>query len=269
MNYTDVDFTTIKFKKPVKYANGHYIALNEGLIIETPKLKICYSCNRISQPGTNRKNGQYNYSVSIPEDLEFATFIEKFEEVCIAHLKLIKNVIMQLSTSQQQQPQQINFTFNSALIASDDADPAFKFKLRVITDKDGSIMTLMTLNTGAKADITHLKLDNNTVQYIECSGISITNDGQVYPIWIAHQIVIIPFSKIYKKKMLIDILREKDPDDYPIINEPIIQKKNVIVQSVNPVVSNVPINKLALDPNMLQNMKSKLKSNIAPLQFQA
>ena len=200
---------------------------------------------------------------------DFAKFIEQFEEVCIQHLKQIKHTII-LSSSPS-----TNFTFNSATSASDDVDPVFKIKL--ITDKDGNIMTLLNLHNGVPADISYLKIDNSVVQYIECSGISITNEGQVYPIWIAHQIVIIPFSKIYKKKLLLDVLHEMHPESYVIIpKENIITPKNIIpenrVRAIKDTNANATGNaiskgiKLTIDPNMLQKMRSKLKPSItAPM----
>jgi hypothetical protein len=279
-NYAELDFNRIKFKKPVKYSNGYYIGItdiiNEGIIIESPKLKICYSCNTRALSGTNNRktssNNYYNYSVTVPED--FANFLSQFEDVCITHLKKIKHMLILNSTNSPP-----NFVFNSAVIPNEESDPIFKIKL--ITDKDGNIITMISMNNGTPGDIAYLKTDNSVVQYIECSGISITNEGQVYPIWIAHQIVIIPYSKIYKKKMLLDVLREKHPDLYsctpaptriagigtgmsPGIGTGITYEnpmRRIKQDTEDNKIMNIPPRNafISLDPNMLQNMKSKLK----------
>lgn len=258
MNYQDLDLTMIKFKKPIKFNNGYYIAIHdasaEGIIIQTPIMRICYGCNT-RNPGviTNTFKKYYNYSVTATE--EFTNFIEKFEENCISHLKKIKHSIVLPS-------HEANFTFNSSINLLEDSDPIFKIKL--ITDKEGNILTLLNLNTGEEIDISYIKPDNNIIQYIECSGISISNDGQVYPIWTAHQLVVIPISKIYKKKLLLDVLNKTHPEHYScsINNRNVSHKEPPKV--VNIVSKPAPKPKIMLDSSMLQNMKSKLKSRTSP-----
>lgn len=249
MDISDIKISaeTIKFNNAVKYNNGYYINIYdnsfENIIIQTPKLKICYSC--VPSKNSGIKNRSYYYSVLLNDEL--TTFIQEFEELSIIHLKKIKS---SLGISK--------FTFNSCIHINETTENA-AMKIKLITDKDANILTLINMNTREVIDFSNIKTDYQSIQFIEFSGLSITNDGSVYPILVAHQIVIFPIYKIYKKKLLIDILALKDDNGITEVRSD-LGIPNRKSKQHPPQQQNNGKTVFKLDPNMLQNMKAKLKN---------
>ena len=246
MNYTLFDITNVKYKKIIKYTNGYYINFTNAIIIQPPQMKIGMSCKK-SEHGNN-----YLYTVIISEELEtFKAFIELLEDNIIHHIKTIKKSLLI-----------DELTFNSALYSPEDSELDY-FKIKLIVNKTGQILTLINNNLREMVSFDQIKSDNHLDQYIELSGISITNAGQIYPIWTAHQIVITPILKLYTKKLLLDELYPKSIERsfHPreVTLDPIIKSHGTGISK--PTVSTEAVkNVLKLNPSMLMNMKANLKT---------
>ena len=267
MLYTDIDISKIKLtiKKNLNKNISNYINIlydeNSKLIIKTPKLKIGYSAKKFE----SASKINYSYSLNITDNIEFINFIEKIESHILKNIYILKknNLLNYKST----------MNFNSVLYNPVNSEDIY-FNIKLLTDKTNNIITLINFINRDIGTYNNLLLDNLTDQYIEFSGITITNEGNIYSSWYAHQIVISKKEKVFIQKSLLDELicnnSNNNSNHYSnnnsnndsnsnykqieknISSKPIVHNHN---QNIN-TNKNIPFK---IDTNMLLQMKSKLK----------
>jgi len=270
MNFKDVEIDKIKLYITSNKLNNSlatYIKIGYDInktkfIIQTPKLKVGYSAKKFES------NGRYNYcySLNLEDNDDFINFLLDCEKYIITKIDEMKqNEIIKNKNKME---------FFSSLYNPQNSDDIY-FKIKLLTDKNNDILTKIHLINRDVSTFESIISGNLLDQYIELDGISITNDGKIYLIWYAHQIVVSPYEKLFIKKLLIDELTQPISSAYMssayMSSAYMSSAYNMSSACMSNVNNNIiskpkeqPIIKkpiLKLDQDMLLNMKAKLKSS--------
>lgn len=249
MLFSDINFDNIIFRKPVAFESGWFSAVwykngrnSEKLIIRPPRLRILY--------GAKKFDTSYCYCVSlsdydISDDVnDFLEFLKQCDTTTINYFRANRKE-WNIDIGGRMK-------YNPAL-SRKNKDQDFYLKIKLLQNKNQEVITTIFSSDRKRLAVEDIIYGKYADQYLEYCGISISEEGIIYPVWYAHQLVISPYERLFVDKLLLD-------DVSPMLH---VAQAVPYVPPVPKVGSgpaqNLPKITAMISADMLQSMKSRLK----------